>query len=385
MYPQPDPVDPVDVAYERTFFELPTHGWRRYDFRTMSHAERKAAAMLIRAGVAELRLQCSVKIPGSQHELRAIAVVSGAYMDTSGGGQSLKGELWSAGHCLPGWGDSSAAILNAHKSALRLTVEGERTRELHRAGVPGALWSVPITVPSQVVLEKMEIVPPIEAPMTAQSPAQATANASAGDINVTVNLPPPEVVVVPASTDASPATAKAETELPKPFFAVKHWSELAIGIDDHWRYWAITPAPAAGGKFKKTDACELKLPGERWKTLLKLLAESSSGNCCETTTLIQELGHLPPTSSLPRDSRARPGSLERELTSDLRQQAAAGLKPLRGNVGDLAQELRKQIAGPKGREKAALGVDGQAVRSGFVVGFLVPDDEGHLVFRHRLS
>ena len=61
MYPQPDPVDPVDVAYERIFLELPSHGWRRYDFRAMSHAERTAAAMLVRAGTAELRVRCSLR------------------------------------------------------------------------------------------------------------------------------------------------------------------------------------------------------------------------------------------------------------------------------------------------------------------------------------
>lgn len=78
--------------------------------------------------------------------------------------------------------------------------------------------------------------------------------------------------------------------------------------------------------------------------------------------------------------------MERDLTSNLPQQGAASFKCLKGNVSDLARELRKQIEGPKGRDqKAALRIDGQVVRSGLVVGFLVPDDEGHLIFRHQLS
>lgn len=389
MPSRPDPVDPIDIAYERLFLELPTHGWRRYDFRTMSHAERTAAAMLVKVGAAELRLQCSVKIPGSKHELRAVATVSGAYMDGGGGGQSLKRELWSVGPCLPGWKDSPTAILNAHKSALRLTVEGERTRELHRAGLRGALWNTPVVIPGQVLLEKIEVVPPVDAavgaPTAAQPLAQAMAIASVGDINVTVNVPPPEIVVIDPD-DVSSANDEAGSEPRGPFFAVKHWRELAIGIDDHWRYWAKSPAPAAGEKFQKTEAHELELPGERWKTLLRLLAESPTGNCCETSALVLGYGYLPPNSSIPRDGRARPGSLEAEMTSDLRQQAAASLSRLKDAVSDLARELREQIEGPKGRDlKAALRVDGEVVRSGFVVGFLVPDDSGHLIFRRQLS
>jgi hypothetical protein len=385
MFSQPAPVDPIDMAYERIFLEMPTHGWRRYDFRTMSHAERSAAAMLVKIRAAELRLQCTVKIPGSKHELRVVAVVSGAYMDASGGGQSLKRELWSVGPCLPGWRDSSTAILNAHKSALRLTVEGERTRELHRAGLPGALWNTLVTAPGEVHLEKIEVVPPVDAPTAALPPVQATAISSVGDINVTLNVSPPEIVIL-ESDDASPANDDSSPGPQKSFFTVKHWRELAIGIDSHWRYWAKTPAPAVGEPFRKTDAHELELPGERWKTLLKLLAESPTGNCCDTSTLIREYGYLPPISSIPQDSRARPGSLEKELASSLRQQAAASLNRLKDAVSDLARELREQIKGPKGRDqRAALRVDGEVVRSGFVVGFLVPDDSGYLIFRHQLS
>ena len=189
-----------------------------------------------------------------------------------------------------------------------------------------------------------------------------------------------------ARVAAAMGVTGTEVKAQSPLFVVNHWRELAIGIDDQWRYWAKMPAPAADERFKKADACKLELPGKRWKTLLELLAESPSGNYCDMATLIRELGYLPPTSSLPRDARARQGHLERDLTSDLPQQIATSLNRLKDTVSDLARDLREQIKGPKGRDqKAALRVDGQAVRSGFVVGFLVPDDEGHLIFRHQLS
>ena len=211
MSPQPDPVDPVDVAYERIFLELPTQGWRRYDFRAMSHAERTAAAMLVKVGAAELRLQCSVKIPGSEHELRAIAVVSGAYMDTSGAAiaQGRIVVCWALPARL---GRFFHRDSHAHKSALRLTVEGERTREQHRAGFP-APCGTPHPVPGQVHLEKIEVAPPVESSMAAQPAALAAAIASVGDINVTVNVPSPEVVVL-ASTDVptTPRTPRLKCE-----------------------------------------------------------------------------------------------------------------------------------------------------------------------------
>jgi hypothetical protein len=219
-------------------------------------------------------------------------------------------------------------------------------------------------------------------PQTSFTNEEATA--SVGDINITVNVPSPEVVVL-ASANVPPATNEAEAELRRPLFAVEHWSQLAIGIDGDWRYWALTPAPAAGETFKKADACELELPGERWKNLFELLAASPSGNCCGTATLIQELRYSPPTSSLQRDGRAWRGALVRDLTSDLPTQITPSLKLLKSTVRDLARDLRDQVDGPMGRGKAALRIDGDMVRSGFVVGFLVPDNAGHLFFRHQLS
>jgi hypothetical protein len=184
--------------------------------------------------------------------------------------------------------------------------------------------------------------------------------------------------------------SKAERDLPQesaqePLLAVGRWSDLAIGIDGESRYWAILPVPAVGERFKKADAHELELVGDRWKRLLRLLADSPTGNCCDTATLMRELGYVPLASSLPRDGRARRENLEQELASDLPQRTDPSVRLLNNNLKDLRRELQQRVAGPKGRGKAPLLVDGGLVRSGFVVGFLVPDAERHLLFQHHLS
>ena len=140
-------------------------------------------------------------------------------------------------------------------------------------------------------------------------------------------MPPPTVVVVPTTGQPPQATAEPdpEPESGLPLFSVEHWSQLAIGIDEHWRCWALTPAPAAGDAFKKTDSRELDLSGDRWKVLLKLLAESTSGNCCDVDAAIRGFGYSSPKSTLPRDGRARQRSLQNEYTDDLSVQNSASL------------------------------------------------------------
>ena len=79
MYPHPDPIDPIDVAYEKLFLEMPTQ-WRRYDFETMSHAEQEAVRILVLKGGAELKIRCWLKAIDIGQEIRAVAVVCGDYM-----------------------------------------------------------------------------------------------------------------------------------------------------------------------------------------------------------------------------------------------------------------------------------------------------------------
>ena len=97
MYPHPDPVDPIDVAYEKLFLEMPT-GWRQYDFEAMSDAEQQAVHILVLKGGAELKIRCLMEAPGSAQKLRVVAVVCGDYMrNWHANSQSLMDETMAAG------------------------------------------------------------------------------------------------------------------------------------------------------------------------------------------------------------------------------------------------------------------------------------------------
>ena len=131
-------------------------------------------------------------------------------------------------------------------------------------GIPGSLWQfAPDAIPGRVHFEKMKVIS--ATPEEKETSAQATAVASVGDINVTVNMPPPSVVVASTQSPEAAEASDSDNGTAEPLFAVEHWSQLAIGIDEKWRFWAITPAPATGEIFKKTEAAEIKLPGDRWK------------------------------------------------------------------------------------------------------------------------
>lgn len=378
MYPYPDPVDPFDVAYEKFFLELPTK-WKRYNFQTMSDAEQKAFASLVQYRVAELRMKCKAQVPGFPQKLFTIVVVSGDWMNRVTGGQSLETEIKAAARDMEGWDKATRIMVQTHKIALRITVMGERARQAYYAGNPNALGSFG-PVPGYVYFEKIKIKGQSDSEINANNGPQAVATASVGDIIVNVH----STTIAPESSAKSSSKGKTAPEDHKPLFTVTHWSELTIGIDEHWRYWAKTPSVKTGENFKKQDAHEIQLPGDRWKTLLKLLAESESGNCCETASLIRELGHLSPPSSLPRDTRARPGSIDSNIKSELPQQKSTPLKQLKDALKDLARKLRECVKGPKGRnQKAALRVVGEKAQSGFNVGFLIPDQDNHLFFRKR--
>jgi hypothetical protein len=374
--------EPFEVTCERLFLELPKE-WKRYDFQRMSDAESEAVARLVKCGVAAMRMRCTLAPPGAQRRLEAIVVAYGDYMTNWPEGRSvLKDHLLTAFSRIPEFSTARTVMLTLHRKALRIRAKGEEVRAAHYAGNPYAsLWFLPPVVPGEVYLERLRLVPSRDkVPTGTQPSAQATAIASVGDINVTVVVPTPAQSSQEAQ-QSSPTGAVSE-----PLFSVAQWSDLAIGIDDHWRYWAVTPVPAVGERFKKTDAHELKLPGDRWLKLLQLLGAASSGNLCGVQELMTAFGYLPPPSTVPRDSRARPGCIEAEVRAELSSQIRGDLRRLKDAVSDLSRELREQIDGPKGRNRqAALRVDGDIVRSGFVVGFLVPDDHGHLIFRHQTS
>jgi len=94
--------------------------------------------------------------------------------------------------------------------------------------------------------------------------------------------------------------AKAERQ---PLLSVKQWSELAIGIDEHKYYWALTPAPAVGGVLQKGSAIQLPLRGGRWPAVMKALADSPHPGKARRFDVLRELGLLPPPGTSRRNSQ----------------------------------------------------------------------------------
>ncbi len=182
-----------------------------------------------------------------------------------------------------------------------------------------------------------------------------------------------------SSDSVKPASPK---ERP-PRLHVTRWSELGIGIDEHRAYRAIKPVPAPGGRISIADTVEIELRGKQWPALLELLADSSGGCSTPRSAVIKEFGYVSPLSNLPSDPRARPGAIsEGIVTEEVPSQASAALKSLNTALSSLAKSLRGQVNGPTGKHVAALYVDGEFVRSRFVVRYLIRDESGHYSFGH---
>jgi hypothetical protein len=161
---------------------------------------------------------------------------------------------------------------------------------------------------------------------------------------------------------------------------VESWADLGIGIDERWRYWAVVPAPRTGDEFSKSKAVELVLAGDRWKGVLRLLAESECGATARRADLVSTLGYSAPPNRLEKDRRARPGAIEQALAADLKTVWKKLAKQLKDALGDLRRELRELVSGPRGRAVNCLRANKANVESGFVVRFLVQDDSGRLRF-----
>jgi hypothetical protein len=168
---------------------------------------------------------------------------------------------------------------------------------------------------------------------------------------------------------------------PQPLLAVERWSDLAIGIDEDWKYWALTPAPEIGEPFPKARAVELILPGERWKSLLKLATDSQDGRTISKMALAREFKYLDGESTLVGDSRARPGAVEEGQTvgSGLSTINKA-LERLRDAVSDLRREVRAVVRGPEEKPPSVLAWSDKLIHTGFTVAVLVADESRHLHF-----
>lgn len=181
---------------------------------------------------------------------------------------------------------------------------------------------------------------------------------------------------------ASPAIQTVDPPKSKTpvLLTVARWSDLAIGIDENWRYWALTPAPQHGTQFQQSRAIELALVGERWKALLMAFAASETGNRVKRADLLQSLGYFSPGPASEQDRRARPGAIEEAQIEGMLIRMNVANKRLTTTLGDLRRELGKLVQGPSGRSSICLQVNGDRVESGFVVRPLLRDEAGKLNF-----
>lgn len=162
-------------------------------------------------------------------------------------------------------------------------------------------------------------------------------------------------------------TSKDQTA---PLFKIEQWNELGIGIDETRSYLAIVPRPVLGGRFPKRKAKTLPLNGNHWQILLDLLSKSEYGNAADRTDL---------ASQLYRESISSCQEAE-EFRFEHKSQAKDVMIRLSKRIAELGQDLRKYVEGPKGHGQSALSVNGDYVMSGFVVQYLVQDQNGKLCF-----
>lgn len=187
-----------------------------------------------------------------------------------------------------------------------------------------------------------------------------------------------ERLAIPAppamQTDDPP---KSKTPVP---LTVARWSDLAIGVDENWRYWALTPPPQPGTQFPQSRAIELALVGERWKALLMAFAAAETGNRVKRADLLQRLGYFSPGATREQDRRARPGAVEEANIEAMLIRMNVANKRLTATLGDLRRELGRLVQGPSGRSSICLQVNGEWVESGFLVRPLLRDEAEKLNF-----
>jgi hypothetical protein len=198
---------------------------------------------------------------------------------------------------------------------------------------------------------------------------------------VTIAVQANEVKVDLSATQPT-ADEAATGDLPK--LSVSHWSDLAIGIDEHHKYYAITPAMELGDRFPKTKSIQLHLPGERWKTLLTVLAKSANGESVAVLDILRAWDLLRLPGQLDSDSRARPGELDSAARAELPRSVTVAKEDLGDSLRDLRRKLRKEVGGPSGNDRC-LKLDGELIRAGFRVAYILLDEAEELRFGHAGS
>jgi hypothetical protein len=183
----------------------------------------------------------------------------------------------------------------------------------------------------------------------------------------------------PAQANAPLQNETMYVSEPLPLLSINEWSDLAIGIDERSKCWAITPPPEPGKVFRKTKAVELPLPAGRWTTVLTALAESETGCVVARADLLYRMGLLSPGASFEVDKRAEPGAIEGEHVEGMQINVEGIRKTLNLTLADLRRKLRELVA-VTNEDPICLKVDKELVRSGFVVRYLLQNEDGELTF-----
>jgi hypothetical protein len=161
--------------------------------------------------------------------------------------------------------------------------------------------------------------------------------------------------------------------------AVASWSDLRIGIDigdGAPRYFGICRCLDNHAVFPKDSATELHLPGQQWKVLLDLLAQSENGKLAKKGDVLHGLGKLK------REAFSRLVASDNVDAEHLTRMKNDTFRKLTGIVGNLARKLRNEVNGPDvQRARAVLSVDSEdCVESLFVVRHLVRESDDKLHF-----
>jgi hypothetical protein len=150
------------------------------------------------------------------------------------------------------------------------------------------------------------------------------------------------------------------------------WSDLGLGIDEKWTILAFVPCPQQKEAVTLSNAIPLRLPGDRWRKVLTLLAGSADGRTAQISDLMTELGYrrkFGPTIS--KDQ----AEYEEHLSSPGKRAQVT----LRNTMADLARELRDQVATDDDRS-AFEKISERAYQAAFVAGYLMKDENRRIRF-----
>lgn len=183
-------------------------------------------------------------------------------------------------------------------------------------------------------------------------------------------------VQVTAADSRSPSRPSA----PASRLTIARWSDLALGVDEHHKAYAISPPPTEGAVVLKRAAHSIRLAGKRWTAFFNLILSSPDGRSVATEDLRRELELACGRSS---QRRGRPTVKRSRAQGDrLTERVEQADRVFQERLADLRRDLREQVQGPKPGQGSSplLEDDGKTVQLGFVVRALVQDENRHWRF-----